>query len=241
MKINSINSINSLYLKSSINKVSTNPITFSAKPDESDSFVKNKDDKFIEIKGINKDFDLEYTEKLTKDGLPIERKTFFDDGKTLWRKEEFKNGLPSKTQTYAETGELVYLTTYEEGVISEERHYNTEDEQTFISMKDDNLEITKEKTDGYLNSIKTYKNGIIDREKFFHEDGKTLHLDFKHDENGNLTGIDSFREDGTPYHSIWEARNGFCPEKECEDEFGIPYKDYPKIFGKRKKLPWAKS
>lgn len=200
---------------------------------------KNKNSDFVFVEGMNENFGVKTLEKQTKDGVLLERKTFAPDGKSLWHLEKFRNGTLFDQKTFVD-GQLIWHSEYIDGVLKTETKYSASEVVSGIKRTSEGFKPCKIKVDHNVELVKEYQNGKLKNEKFYHYDGKTLHLEYKYDDNQELVSINSFREDGSPYHSQWECDNGLCPKNICEDEMGIPFKDYEKVFGPKKDLPWAK-
>ncbi len=235
------NTTSSSFLKDKYTKnFSSIPISFGAKQNNNDSFKKQNKQEFIIVEGINRRFGrdgLKFIEKQTHDKKPIERITFFENEKDIWKVESFSNGVHSKTKSFFENGELACLSEYKEGIISKKTLYR-ETEDTDIAcfdFKNKKVKIKKGKIKHSLKKVIEYKDGKMCKETEYHDNGKSIHLIYTYDKNENMIGIKSFRENGAIYHSIWEGLNGFYPEDECEDELGIPIKNYKR--SPKKDLP----
>ena len=215
-------------------------ISFGAKQKNTDSFHKQNESDYVVIEGLNRKFGregLKFLEKQTLDKKPIERITFYENGKDIWKVESFSKGLHSKTKAFFENGELACISEFKEGAISKETFYRKSEDTDIVcfDFKNKKIKTKKGKIKHSLEKTIEYKDGKMVQEKEYHDDGKSIHLIYSYDENENMTGIKSYREDGSLYHSIWEGLNGFWPEDECEDELGIPIKNYKK--GPKKDLP----
>lgn len=247
MKTNIINSfkayISTTSKNNSTNSIGqtnvSNPISFGRKHIDSDSFSKEDNNNVIEVKGFDKDYGGNFIAKQTPEGKMLERKISFEEEKDFWINEKYTDGVMTERETYKD-GEMLSLTEYINGVVSKLTLYSHSEEASFTSLTREEMKFETKTIPHHIAKIEEYKNGILNREKSFYDDGKSLHLDYQYDDDGKLIDIKSYRENGDPYHSIWEHLNGFRDENECEDEFGIPYRDYKKIFGPKKSLPWGK-